>query len=378
MASPSAFTHLPKSNVARFTLEGLIGAGKSRFLEALKTNFASSQKRESIGRKLTIVDEPVEKWCSTKDEAGKSVLSYFYDDTERYGFLFQINALMTRYGSTLEANDLIEQKLLTDDTSHVLLSERTIGTDRNVFAKMLNDDGKLNSMEYLIYQQTFDTLTQRRPECNSVDGVIFIHTTPEESMRRIIKRGREGENIPLDYLVKCAAAHQEWLPNCEVPVLIVNGNINIGDSPELYANLIARSLDFMNCGGDVYKTLGWTQNTSSSWDRALELALHEGIAVFEPEGIKLPPTSFSEPVPKHNADVQPTIPKYMPPLEEEIKVKLCDLKSRQVIQGVNDNVRVRDSKSRDDRVVLGTKNLTEEQPFEHSAAVNWSPNTMTG
>ena len=370
MTSPCAFTRLPKSHVSRFTLEGLIGAGKSRFLEALKTNFASSQKRGSIRRELTIVDEPVEKWCSTKDEAGKSVLSYFYDDTERYGFLFQINALMTRYGSTLEANDRIEQSLYSDNTSHVLLSERTIGTDRNVFAKMLNGDGKLNSMEYLIYQQTFDTLTQRRPECNSVDGVIFIHTTPEESMRRIIKRGREGENIPLDYLEKCAAAHQEWLPKCEVPVLIVNGNINIGDSPELYANLIARSLDFMNSGGDVHKTLGWTQYRSSSWDRALELAIHEGIAVFEPEGIKLPPTSFSEPVPKHNANVQPTIAKYIPPLEEEIKVELCDLKSWQVIQGVNENVRVGRSKSGDDRVVVGAEHLAEEEPFEYAAAVN--------
>jgi deoxyadenosine/deoxycytidine kinase len=148
MAYPSAFTRLPKSNVARFTLEGLIGAGKSRFLEALQATFASSQKSESTRRELTIVDEPVEKWCSTKDEAGKSVLSYFYDDTERYAFLFQINALMTRYGSTLEANDKIEQNMLSGITSHVLLSERTIGTDRNVFAKMLNGDGKINSMEY--------------------------------------------------------------------------------------------------------------------------------------------------------------------------------------------------------------------------------------
>lgn len=370
MGSPSAFIRLPKSNVARFTLEGLIGAGKSRFLAALKTNFASPQRRESTQRELTIVDEPVEKWCSTKDETGKSVLSYFYDDTERYGFLFQINALMTRYGSTLEANDRIEQNLLSDHMSHVLLSERTIGTDRNVFAKMLNGDGKLNSMEYLIYQQTFDTLTQRRPECNSVDGVIFIHTTPEESMRRIIKRGREGENIPLDYLEKCAAAHQEWLPNCEVPVLIVNGNINIGDSPELYANLIARSLDFMNGGGNVHKTLGWTQYRSSSWETALELALQEGIAVFEPEGITLPPANSSEPVPKHSQDSQLTIPKYMPPLDKEIRIELCDLKSRQVIQGVNDNIRVVGSKSGDDRVVVGTEHLAEEEPFEHSAAVN--------
>lgn len=369
MGSPSAFIRLPKSNVARFTLEGLIGAGKSRFLAALKTNFASFQRRESTQRELTIVDEPVEKWCSTKDETGKSVLSYFYDDTERYGFLFQINALMTRYGSTLEANDRIEQNLLSDHMSHVLLSERTIGTDRNVFAKMLNGDGKLNSMEYLIYQQTFDTLTQRRPECNSVDGVIFIHTPPEESMRRIIKRGREGENIPLDYLEKCAAAHQEWLPNCEVPVLIVNGNINIADSPELYAKLIARSLEFMNCGGEV-RTLLLTHNIATNWDQALELALQEGIAVFEPHGITLPPTNSSEPVPKHSQDSQLTIPKYMPPLEEEIKVELCDLKSRQVIQGVNDNIRVVGSKSGANGVVIGAEDLTEEEPFEHSAAVN--------
>ena len=290
MASPCAFKHLPKSNVARFTLEGLIGAGKSRFLSALKTFFAS-EERSNID--LTIVDEPVEQWCSTKDEAGKSILSYFYDDTDRYAFLFQINALMTRYGATLEANDRIQESADSKTTSHILLSERTIGTDRNVFAKMLNADGKINTMEYLIYQQSFDTLTGRRPECNSVNGVIFIHTTPEESMRRIKKRGREGENISLKYLEKCADAHQEWLPQCDVPVLIINGNINVTSSPDLYASLIAQTIAFMKCGGNLQEVPCGNKYKSTSWTEALTLASCEGFAVFEPDRLPLSPTVSS-------------------------------------------------------------------------------------
>jgi deoxyadenosine/deoxycytidine kinase len=334
MASSVAFTRLPQSSVSRFTLEGLIGAGKSRFLAALKANFKGSRATSREQRELTIVDEPVERWCSTKDDDGKSVLSYFYDNKERYGFLFQINALMTRYGSTLEANDKIQATTLSNDGSHVLLSERTIGTDCNVFARMLHADGTMNSMEYLIYKQTFDTLTERRPECNSVDGVIFVHTTPEESMQRILKRGREGENIPLDYLEKCAAAHEQWLPHCEAPVLVINGNVDINSSPQLYASLVARTLAFMDHCGDVRDSVGWKAYLTSEWSEALELASSEGFAVFARNSLPEHPGTVAASLDAFSAPADP-IPKYLPPLEDETPTSLCELRTREVVEGIH-------------------------------------------
>lgn len=336
MASSVAFTRLPKSNVSRFTLEGLIGAGKSRFLAALRANFKGRRPTLRGESELTIVDEPVERWCSTKDEDGKSVLSYFYDDKARYGFLFQINALMTRYASTLEANDKIQANALPMNRSHVLLSERTIGTDCNVFARMLHADGTMNSMEYLIYEQTFDTLTKRRPECNSVNGVIFVHTTPEESMQRILKRQREGENIPLEYLEKCATAHEHWLPRCQVPVLIINGNIDINTSPQLYASLVARSLAFMDHSGDIGRLLqvGWKAYITTEWSKALDLVSSEGFAVFASGGLPLHPGTAAASLDAFSAPRDP-IRKYLPPDEEEIRMGLCELRRREVIEGVN-------------------------------------------
>lgn len=363
MASSVAFTRMPQSNVSRFTLEGLIGAGKSRFLAALKADFNGRRPTSGEQRELTIVDEPVERWCSTKDENGKSVLSYFYDDTKRYGFLFQINALMTRYGSTLEANDKIQRSPLTSSSSHVLLSERTIGTDCNVFARMLHADGTMNSMEHLIYKQTFDTLTERRPECNSVNGVIFVHTTPEESMQRILKRGREGENIPLDYLEKCAAAHEQWLPQCGVPVLIINGNVDINASPQLYASLVARTLAFMDHSGDVRDEVGWKPYITSQWSEALDLASSEGFAVFASESIPLHPgdvgSEMRQPV---SFGPENAIPKYLPPLEHEIQINLCKLRTREVVEGVK-RAKFRSTVARGDgrnSVGIGAENLAEQ------------------
>ena len=53
---------------------------------------------------------------------------------------------------------------------------------------------------------------------------IYIHTDPNISYKRVNKRNRQGENIPLEYLKNCHYYHNEWLNNEDK--IIINGDID--------------------------------------------------------------------------------------------------------------------------------------------------------
>ena len=56
---------------------------------------------------------------------------------------------------------------------------------------------------------------------------------------RVKIRGRDGENIPLEYLQKCHDYHENWINNINLPVKILDGNIEfINEIPEEWRNNI--------------------------------------------------------------------------------------------------------------------------------------------
>ena len=66
--------------------------------------------------------------------------------------------------------------------------------DRNVFAKMLYDDGKIMDTDYAIYLRWFDEFIEDVP----IHGYVYLQTDAEVCSARVQKRAREGESIPLD------------------------------------------------------------------------------------------------------------------------------------------------------------------------------------
>ena len=76
----------PAATPIIITLDGNIGAGKSTLLDAIATKLSY----------VTVVPEPVGDWLNLKNEAGESLLSLFYKDTERWCYTFQNCALLTR------------------------------------------------------------------------------------------------------------------------------------------------------------------------------------------------------------------------------------------------------------------------------------------
>ena len=213
------------------SLDGNIGAGKTTLLKAL----------ELACPELVVVKEPVEQWMKMCDNNGQNILELFYKDPKRYSYTFQHTTLMTRISNTREA-------LATAQPGAVIVSERSILTDRNVFATMLRDQGHLNDLEWDLYTRWYGLLADATP----IDGVIYLTTEPDTCADRIKRRGRPGEVIEDAYLVDLHNAHKKWVNTGDINSL----HITFADNQpieslvpmirEYIARLRQEKIDYLN------------------------------------------------------------------------------------------------------------------------------------
>ena len=206
-------------NIKIISIDGNIGSGKSTLMGKLKSYFSNNKN-------VVFLKEPVDEWETITDENGTTILEKFYGDSSKYGFSFQIMAYISRL-------DVIRKEIKKNPNA-IFISERSLFTDKLVFAKMLFDSGNIELVNYKIYLKWFDTFAEDFP----VSKVIYVNTNPEICHQRIIKRSRTGEsNIPLDYLQNCHKYHNNMLDkNSEDCIckdqLILNGNIDIYENKE--------------------------------------------------------------------------------------------------------------------------------------------------
>lgn len=178
------------------SIEGNIGSGKSTLIEYLKSNYKNSN--------VIYLEEPVKIWQSIKDKNGVNILVKFYENQEKYSFAFQMMAYISRL-------DLL-RRTIKDNPESIIITERSLYTDKYVFAKMLFDSDKIEDIEYNIYNRWFNSMIDLAP----LNKVIYMKTTPEISYKRVIKRSREGEdNIGEEYIKKCNNYHDEMFKSID-------------------------------------------------------------------------------------------------------------------------------------------------------------------
>jgi len=203
-----------------FSIEGNIGSGKSTLLDILK----NSNEIENV----IYLPEPVAIWNEIKDESGITILEKYYNNQEKYAFPFQMMAYITRLS-------LIRKTIQSAPDNCIILSERSIYTDREIFAKMLHDSKKIEDICYSIYLRWFEEFSESR-----LDGILYVKTTPETCLERIEKRSRKGEEtIPLEYLEDCHRYHETWINNTH-NVLVIDGQ------PEQSIETILKIKEFIN------------------------------------------------------------------------------------------------------------------------------------
>jgi len=190
------------------SVDGIIGSGKSTLLKKI------SEKTD-----IKIIPEPINIWLQIKDSDDKNILQKFYDDKYRYSYTMQNFAYITRtkmlidtINSEFDKMGIIEMiKHIVFNKPFILITERSILTDKYVFAKMLYDDSYMTKLEYDLYNYWFDFFTKEY----KIKNVIYVDTTCENALKRIKLRGRvEEEKINLEYLMKLKSQHDKWLTNC--------------------------------------------------------------------------------------------------------------------------------------------------------------------
>ena len=201
------------------SIEGNIGSGKSTILRLLK-----QKSDESI----IFIDEPVSEWQNIKNSSGKNILELFYESKEKYSFTFQILAYITRLRKVLD--------VIKNSKNKIIIMERSIYTDKFVFAKMLYDGGFIKEIEWKTYNYWFDTFK----ESTQLDGIIYVNTEPQVCFERIKKRNRDGEsNIELEYLKECHKNHVNWIDNETISVLRINGNQEFENNNEIETEIVS-------------------------------------------------------------------------------------------------------------------------------------------
>ena len=210
----------------KFFIEGNIGSGKSTLIDHLNS------LDEYNNFNIKILKEPVDEWKNFKDkDTDKNVLDYFYTDPKRWGYLFQMNAFITR-------SKLIDKYKSTK----IILMERSVYSDRYVFAKNCHDKGMITSIEWDTYVNWFEWLSGML-KLNG-DAYIYLRTSPEKSYERIKKRNREEEkDITLEYITEIHKKHEEWLNKKSDNILILDGDIE--NSQERLENFSKEIINFI-------------------------------------------------------------------------------------------------------------------------------------
>jgi deoxyadenosine/deoxycytidine kinase len=227
------------------SIEGNIGSGKSTLLEKLRLEFKDNKY-------VRFLREPVDEWEKIKDKEGNTMLQKFYTNQAEYSFAFQMMAYISRLTIIRENVRYIMEAVKKDkeegkeSEKYILITERSLYTDKYVFAKMLYDQGKIEDVKYQIYLNWFDEFAKDFP----VNDVIYVSTDPKKCYERIHKRARVGEEvIPLAYLESCHKYHNEFLDETtgiKTNQLVLNGNQDIFAETGLVDAWICTINQFLN------------------------------------------------------------------------------------------------------------------------------------
>jgi len=242
---PSTTAHCPRFLMPPLIIsfDGNIGSGKSttcyeyeKYLKNRMTNdVAAVFPNISFCDEVCFLDEPVALWNQVCDKDGVNILTNLYKDTRAYAFKFQMMAYISRLA--------LLRKAVNDPKIKLIITERSVETDRNVFAKMLYDTGDISHDEFQIYTLWFDEFLTDVP----LSGIVYIHASPDVCLQRITKRARVGESIQLDYIERCHQYHEDWGRARGCPQLELPANEDMNETPRVLSERMERITEFI-CG----------------------------------------------------------------------------------------------------------------------------------
>jgi deoxyadenosine/deoxycytidine kinase len=170
-------------------IAGNIGAGKTSLVDFLTSTY-----------NITPFYEP-------NDE--NPYLEDFYKDMNRWGFHSQLYFLSNKFR--------IHQKV--DQTPGVVVQDRTIFEDVEIFATALKQMRKITERDWKTYQDFYQSITA---SIKPPDLMIYLKCSIRTIRKRIKIRGRKMEqDIPLSYLKRLDRLYESWIANYSMSNVLV-------------------------------------------------------------------------------------------------------------------------------------------------------------
>lgn len=170
-------------------IAGNIGAGKSSLLDFLTSTYQ------------------VAPFYEPNDE--NPYLADFYQDMKRWAFQSQLFFLSNKFRIHQEA----------DRTPGVVIQDRTIFEDAEIFATALHQMRKIDKRDWDTYWAFYRTILEA---IQPPDLMIYLRCPVRTIRRRIRMRGRKMEqDIPLSYLKRLERLYEEWIGNYDLGEVLV-------------------------------------------------------------------------------------------------------------------------------------------------------------
>ena len=209
------------------SIEGNIGSGKSTIIDYFKNNYHNDN--------IIFLPEPVDEWDNIKDNENNTILKKFYNNQKKYSFAFQMMAYISRLN--------LLRNTIKNNSNKIIISERSLFTDKYVFAKMLYDSGNMEDVEYQIYNNWFQSFLDLAP----ISKMIYLKTDPKISFDRISIRNRQGEdNIPYEYIENCHLYHNNMYDEINFDKKIIDCTNDFKDDNNYFKNISKQIIDFVN------------------------------------------------------------------------------------------------------------------------------------
>ncbi|XP_049640394.1 deoxyguanosine kinase, mitochondrial [Suncus etruscus] len=235
----------------RLSVEGNIAVGKSTFVKLLMATYPEWH----------VATEPVATWQNVltsdtqKDSTTQSLgnlLDLMYQEPARWSYTFQTFSFMSRLKIQLEP---IPERLLQASNA-VQIFERSVYSDRYVFAKSLYENGSLNDLEWHIYQNWHSFLLQEFATQLRLHGFIYLQATPQVCLKRMHLRARQEEKgVELSYLEQLHEQHEAWLVRkstrlhsdtlLNIPVLVLDVNDDFSEVGAKQKDLMEKVITFV-------------------------------------------------------------------------------------------------------------------------------------
>lgn len=170
-------------------IAGNIGAGKTSLVEFLTSTY-----------QITPFYEPNDN---------NPYLDDFYQDMKRWAFHSQLYFLSSKFK--------IHQQL--EQTPGVVIQDRTIFEDVEIFATALHQIRKINKRDWQTYLSFYESIQQA---IKPPDLMIYLKCSIRTTRKRIKLRGRKMEqDMPLSYLKRLESLYQNWIAQYDKSKILV-------------------------------------------------------------------------------------------------------------------------------------------------------------